>query len=156
MAEAVFRSAAAESSSIGTIDSAGTDAFHRGDPPDPRTMDTLRKHKASDYDHKARKVTKEDFEKFDYILGMDQSNLRSLLRVKSSVVAGGADKTAYVRLFGDFGGQKGTVTTKVGGGEEVQDPYYGARNGFEEVYQQVVRFSEGFLEYVEGLEGAGE
>jgi low molecular weight phosphotyrosine protein phosphatase len=156
MAEAVFRSTAADSQSIGTIDSAGTDAFHRGDPPDSRTMDTLKKHKVSDYDHEARKVTKEDFAKFDYILGMDRSNLRGLLRVRDSVIAAGGDNVAKVRLFGDFGGQKGSVTAKVGGGEEVQDPYYGARNGFEEVYQQVVRFSEGFLEYVEGLDGSEE
>ena len=38
------------------------------------------------------------------------------------------------------------------GGEEVQDPYYGGTNGFEEVYQQVVRFSRLFLEHVEKRE----
>jgi len=48
-----------------------------------------------------------------------------------------------VVLFGDFGGRKG---------EEVVDPYYGARNGFEVAYEQMVRFSKGFIEKV--LEGS--
>ncbi|KAK2759876.1 hypothetical protein FQN54_002610 [Arachnomyces sp. PD_36] len=166
MAEAVFRSTAANSSSISTIDSAGTGAYHELDPPDPRTMSTLRKHQISDYDHAARKVTKDDFREFDYILAMDKYNLQDLLRVRDSVISGrggkkhGADSAAGsgiadVRLFGDFGGSKG-VHAKVGGGEEVQDPYYGAHDGFEEVYQQVVRFSKGFLQHVEGLDAKGE
>lgn len=37
----------------------------------------------------------------------------------------------------------------MGGGEVVQDPYYGGVNGFEEVYQQVAWLSKGFLEHVE-------
>jgi low molecular weight phosphotyrosine protein phosphatase len=53
-----------------------------------------------------------------------------------------------VRLFGDFGAE-GKLHARVGGGEVVQDPYYGGANGFEEVYQQVERFSQGFLDYLE-------
>lgn len=165
MAEAVFTSMTADNPSIGTIDSAGTGAYHELDPPDPRTTATLRKHQISDYDHAARKVTKDDFRKFDYVLAMDKHNLRDLLRARDSVASGkkhgtadsavGGNKIADVRLFGDFAGSKG-VHAKVGGGEQVQDPYYGVHDGFEEVYQQVVRFSKGFLEHVEGLEGKGE
>jgi low molecular weight phosphotyrosine protein phosphatase len=51
-------------------------------------------------------------------------------------------------LFGDFG-PGGVLHGRVGGGEVVQDPYYGGVNGFEEVYQQVVRFSKSFVEYLE-------
>lgn len=165
MAEAVFASMAADNPSIGTIDSAGTGAYHELDPPDPRTMATLRKHKITNYDHAARKVTKDDFRQFDYVLAMDKYNLQDLLRVRDSVASGrggkkhsaaGGDKVADVRLFGDFAGPKGVVNSKVGGGEQVQDPYYGAHDGFEEVFQQVVRFSKGFLEHVEGLEAKGE
>lgn len=167
MAEAVFRSVAANNPSIGTIDSAGTGAYHELDPPDPRTMATLRKHQISDYNHAARKVTRDDFREFDYVLAMDKYNLRDLLRVRDAIISGrggkkhatadsgSTSKVADVRLFGDFGGSKG-VHPKVGGGEEVQDPYYGAHDGFEEVYQQVVRFSRGFLEHVEGSDTKGE
>lgn len=61
-----------------------------------------------------------------------------------------AERIAEVRLFGDFE-VDGKLHERVGGGEEVQDPYYGGREGFEEVYQQAARFSKGFLEYVDRL-----
>jgi low molecular weight phosphotyrosine protein phosphatase len=182
MAEGVFRSLSAPLSTnlIGHIDSSGTGAYHALDPPDYRTMSTLRDHGITNYEHSARMITKEDFKKFDYILAMDKYNLRDLLRLRDSVVAaqsgsgaraGGKKGTraataaalsaagdeddetskpqiAEVRLFGDFRSD-GTVDTRVGGGEEVQDPYYGGTNGFEEVYEQVTRFSKGFLAYLE-------
>ncbi|CAG8910038.1 unnamed protein product [Penicillium egyptiacum] len=174
MAEGVFRNLAATCPSIGKIDSAGTAAYHCLEPPDSRTMSTLRRHKIIGYEHAARKVTREDFLTFDYLLAMDKSNLRDLEDVRDSVIATlqrktdikassksrrshvdaaigayGADaKVAEVRLFGDFG-KGGKLHDRVGGGEVVKDPYYGGANGFEEVYQQVTRFSQNFLEYLE-------
>ncbi|KAJ9261310.1 hypothetical protein DTO212C5_8350 [Paecilomyces variotii] len=176
MAHAVFEKLAAQHPSlIGEIDSAGTGAYHALDPPDPRTMSTLRRHGITDFQHAARMITKDDFRHFDYILAMDKYNLRDLQRVRDSIVgskdpsvaarsagmkttrastaaaaAGGADqdKIAEVRLFGDFL-PNGEVHSKIGGGEEVQDPYYGGQNGFQEVYGQVTRFSQGFIEYLE-------
>lgn len=147
MAEAVFRSVVASSTTpvIGDIDSAGTASYHALDPPDPRTMSTLRRHGITDYEHAARAVTKEDFRTFDYILAMDGSNLRNLLQMRNNVRSG--EKIAEVRLFGDFG-PDGTQS-RVGGGEEVQDPYYGGTQGFEEVYEQAVRFSKAFLACLE-------
>lgn len=174
MAEGVFRGLAESHPAIGDIDSAGTGAYHSLEPPDSRTMSTLRRHGITSYNHAARKVTKDDFLQFDYLLAMDKYNLRDLLDVRESVIASlrkkadpksaakntraadeaaigahGADaQVAEVRLFGDFG-KGGKLHERVGGGEVVQDPYYGGSNGFEEVYQQVVRFSQGFLDYVE-------
>ncbi|KAL5360259.1 phosphotyrosine protein phosphatase I superfamily [Aspergillus floccosus] len=174
MAEGVFRNMAASHPLVSEIDSAGTGAYHTMEPPDSRTMSTLRKHGITNYNHAARKVTKDDFLTFDYLLAMDKYNLRDLLDVRESVIASmnkpGASrgakatragtaaslaaageagaKVAEVRLFGDFG-TGGALHERVGGGEVVQDPYYGGVNGFEEVYQQVVRFSRGFLDYIE-------
>ncbi|KAJ5306104.1 hypothetical protein PENANT_c024G09604 [Penicillium antarcticum] len=174
MAEGVFRNLAASHALIGEIDSAGTAAYHSLEPPDSRTMSTLRRHKIINYDHAARKVTREDFLTFDYLLAMDKSNLRELLHEREQVVSAlqrkssaksGAKgtrshvdaaigeypedaKVAEVRMFGDFG-KAGKLNDRVGGGEVVQDPYYGGANGFEEVYQQVVRFSQNFVDYLE-------
>lgn len=174
MAEGVFRNLAETHPSIGEIDSAGTGAYHSMESPDSRTMSTLRRHGITSYTHAARKVTKDDFLQFDYLLAMDKYNLRDLLDVRESVVAslrrktdpkssakntrsaaeaaisghGAEAKVAEVRLFGDFGAG-GKLHDRVGGGEVVQDPYYGGANGFEEVYQQVVRFSKGFVDYLE-------
>ncbi|KAJ5711058.1 Protein-tyrosine phosphatase low molecular weight mammalian [Penicillium malachiteum] len=177
MAEGVFRNLARSNPAIGEIDSAGTGAYHSMEPPDSRTMSTLRRHGIKNYSHAARKVTKEDFLQFDYLLAMDKSNLRDLLDVRASVVASvqrksgpkssskkiraateaaigeeGVDaQIAEVRMFGDFG-PGGRLHERIGGGEVVQDPYYGGANGFEEVYEQVVRFSQGFLDHVAASE----
>ena len=60
---------------------------------------------------------------------MDRNNLKDLQRIHQK--AGGKAK---VMLFGEFGGRKKA--------EEVGDPYYGARDGFEIAYEQCMRFSK--------------
>ncbi|KAL2868643.1 tyrosine protein phosphatase LTP1 [Aspergillus lucknowensis] len=178
MAEGVFRNVAAAHPLIEKVDSCGTGAYHVLDPPDSRTMATLRRHGIRNYNHAARKVTLEDFLQFDYLLAMDGYNLEDLLELRASILASpnkaaagsnratrgrgtqaaatasiaasveAGAKVAEVRLFGDFG-PGGALHERVGGGEVVQDPYYGGANGFEEVYQQVVRFSKNFLDHLE-------
>ena len=174
MAEGVFRNLTEKHPAIGEIDSAGTGAYHSLEPPDSRTMSTLRRRGITNYSHAARKVTKDDFLRFDFLLAMDEYNLQDLLDVRDSVISslhkkthakssarntrsateaaiGGqvtGAKVAEVRLFGDFG-VGGKLHERVGGGEVVQDPYYGGANGFEEVYQQVVRFSKSFIDYLD-------
>ena len=142
MAEAVFRSLTSSDSRVVNIDSAGTGAYHEGDPPDPRTMSTLKDNGITDFDHAARKIQASDFSAFNYILAMDKDNLYDLQRLKSRIAksTGTTDpETGKVMLFGDFGGKKG---------EQVGDPYYGARNGFAIAYEQMVRFSKGFISQV--------
>jgi low molecular weight phosphotyrosine protein phosphatase len=140
MAEGVFRSLTKSNPRIGEVDSAGTGAYHTLDPPDHRTLATLRKHSITDYDHGARQVHADDLQTFDYIFAMDAYNLRDLQRLQRKVEGKGQPIKAKVMMFGDFGGKNK--------GEEVIDPYYGANSGFEEVYQQVTRFSKNFLEQV--------
>ncbi|MCJ1359208.1 MAG: hypothetical protein MMC33_009208 [Icmadophila ericetorum] len=149
MAEAVFRSMAKKDARIGFVDSAGTGAYHTGDSPDSRTMSILEDNGITDYEHGARKIQMADFGRFDYILAMDRDNLRDLQRLRVRAAAkGGEQSTGKVMLFGDFGGKKG---------EEVGDPYYGARDGFEIAYEQMVRFSKGFLkDVVEKVNGQKE
>lgn len=156
MAEAVFRSLTNNIPSttpsspphplISRIDSAGTGAYHTLSPPDPRTLTILASHNIDTYDHGARKITARDFDEFDYIFAMDRQNLRDLQAMKSRIERkkSGASMKAKVRLFGEFGGKEGTSR----GGEEVVDPYYGADDGFEVVYEQVERFSRAFLKEV--------
>lgn len=64
---------------------------------------------------------------------MDRDNLRDLQRIHQR--AGGKAK---VMLFGEFAGKKRA--------EEVDDPYYGGRDGFEVAYEQCTRFSKNFLQ----------
>ncbi|KAL2045249.1 hypothetical protein N7G274_002332 [Stereocaulon virgatum] len=143
MAEAVFTALTNSDPRVSNVDSAGTGAYHEGDGPDPRTMSTLEDNGIVDYDHAARKVQASDFSTFNYILAMDNHNLHDLQRLKSRMNKKGGDITGEdmgkVMLFGDYGGRKG---------EQVGDPYYGARNGFEIAYEQMVRFSKGFIAHV--------
>ncbi|KAI4179942.1 MAG: hypothetical protein L6R41_007550 [Letrouitia leprolyta] len=141
MAEGVFRSMTKADKRVGRVDSAGTGAYHEGCPPDPRTMSVLEDNGELDYNHSARKIQHSDFKNFDYILAMDEDNLDDLLHVQRRIVkkSGPDAAAAKVMLFGDFGGRKG---------EQVVDPYYGARDGFTIAYEQMTRFSKGFVEQV--------
>ena len=169
MAEAVFRSLTASDQRLGLIDSCGTGAYrtcdHRplellccgshtdlelivdeGHPPDPRTMSTLQDNSILTYEHSARKIHVADFDTFDYILAMDDDNVHDIMRLRTRAIKNkhdGPNKeklSAKVMLFGDFGGNVK--------GEQVVDPYYGATNGFTVAYEQMVRFSNGFIAQV--------
>ncbi|KAL8727481.1 MAG: hypothetical protein Q9166_006005 [cf. Caloplaca sp. 2 TL-2023] len=141
MAEGVFRSMTKAETRVGTVDSAGTGAYHEGCPPDPRTMSVLEENGEVDYDHSARQVQNSDFKDFDYVLAMDDDNLHDLSRLQRRIIknSGAHAAPAKVMMFGDFGGRKG---------EEVIDPYYGARDGFTIAYEQMTRFSKGFIKQV--------
>lgn len=143
MAEAVFHSLTYPNPQVTNVDSAGTGAYHVGANPDPRTMATLASNGINDYRHAARLVKLDDFAHFDYILAMDRENLGNLQRLKDKWLEknGGEEGKSKVMLFGDFGGHSG---------EEVVDPYYGARNGFDVAHEQMVRFSNGFIKQVLG------
>ncbi|KAG1443799.1 hypothetical protein G6F56_010541 [Rhizopus delemar] len=135
MAEAVFVHTVKEKKiqhRFSQIDSAGTAAYHTGEQPDSRSSACCRSHNVP-VNHRARKVTKEDFKHFDYILCMDKSNLRNL---KSLAPAG---SKAIIQLFGEYDPEGELI---------IEDPYYGGDEGFEHNFRQVLRASEGFLKSV--------
>uniref|UniRef100_A0A2K5SCX1 acid phosphatase n=1 Tax=Cebus imitator TaxID=2715852 RepID=A0A2K5SCX1_CEBIM len=80
--------------------------------------------------HVARKITKEGFATFDYILCMDDSNLRDLNRKSNRV------KTSKIELLGSYDPQIQLT---------IEDPYYGNDSDFEAVCQQCVRCCSAFL-----------
>ncbi|KAM7187366.1 Low molecular weight phosphotyrosine protein phosphatase [Rhypophila sp. PSN 637] len=140
MAEGVFRSIVEKApykELVDKVDSCGTGAYHVGDRPDSRTMATLRANGITHYVHRARKVHPSDFDKFDYIFAMDESNLDRLLHEKRSRPS----TKAKVMLFGQYSG--------TGSAEVIDDPYYDDGNsGFERAYEQATRFSRNFLKDV--------
>jgi low molecular weight phosphotyrosine protein phosphatase len=83
--------------------------------------------------HQARKLRSSDFDDFDYIFAMDDSNLRDIQREQRKRPG----SKAKVMLFGKYSG--------TGELEVVDDPYYGGNHGFEKAYEQAVRFSRNFL-----------
>jgi len=117
------------------VASAGTHDYHLGEAPDPRSM----KHaKRRGYDLsalRASQVTREDFDRFDYILAMDRGHLRILRSIAPP------DARAKLDLF-----LEPSARWK---GEDVPDPYYGGPEGFEEVLDMAEEAAERWLERIE-------
>ncbi|XP_032722632.1 low molecular weight phosphotyrosine protein phosphatase isoform X1 [Lontra canadensis] len=134
IAEAVFRKLVTDRklSDHWRIDSAATSTYEIGNPPDYRGQSCMKKH-GIPMSHTARQVTKEDFATFDYILCMDESNLRDLNRKSNQI----KNCKAKIELLGSYDPQNQLI---------IEDPYYGNESDFETVYQQCVRCCKAFLE----------
>ncbi len=120
-AEGVFRKLAREAGLEQNLEaqSAGTHGFHRGEAPDPRTAEAAARRGYDLSGMVSRQVRDEDFDYFDYLLAMDETNHRSLAQICP------ADAEAKLKRFLDFAPEAGT--------RDVPDPYYGGPNGFDEV-----------------------
>jgi protein-tyrosine phosphatase len=114
------------------IDSAGTHAYHVGNPPDARAQAAARKRGVELADLRARKVLADDFEVFDYVLAMDLNNYEDL----SEICPPGQEHK--LSLFLEFAPDASV--------REVPDPYYGGATGFERVLDLVEQAALGLLE----------
>jgi protein-tyrosine phosphatase len=137
VAEAVFRDLVASAGLADRfeVDSAGTSDYHIGDGPDPRSAGEA-KRRGLTLDHAARQVGGDDFERFDYVIAMDASNLGRIKRL-----AAGANGEAELHLLRSF---DDTARDDL----EVPDPYFGGANGFADVHDTIERSSRGLLEYI--------
>lgn len=117
------------------IDSAGTGAWHAGEPADRRSRETATR-RGLRLDSIARQVTVEDFTRFDYLLAMDADNLRDLQNL-----APDANARARVHLFRSFDPASPQ-------GAAVPDPYYGGPGGFDEVLDICEAACAGLLEHL--------
>ena len=101
-----------------TVDSAGIGSWHEGQLPDRR----MRSHGADrgyDISSRARQIRREDFERFDYIFGMDHENMADLRRLART-----DEERGKILCAADF-------MTRHPGYDTVPDPYYGGADGFE-------------------------
>lgn len=134
MAEAVFKQRVKDlgySHHFKRIDSFGTSGWHTGENPDSRSASTCRKNGVP-VNHHAQQISGADFKDFDYVIGMDKSNLEDLRFMKPR------ESKTKVELFGKWRTDKQYS-------EIVLDPYYGGRDGFETNFKQIMHFSEEFL-----------
>ena len=100
------------------IDSAGTGNYHIGDLPD-RRMRVHAQHRGYNLTHRCRQVTPSDFEDFDLIVAMDESNRRNLCSIAPTVEA--ENKIVMMADFAD-------LATRY---DHIPDPYYEGAEGFE-------------------------
>lgn len=101
------------------VDSAGTGSWHAGEPPHKGTLNILKEYKIKTEGLVARPFSREDFDKFDYIIGMDQSNIQNIYKM-----TGQRDHPKIIRLL-DLTHLK----------KDVPDPYY--TGDFRETYELV-------------------
>ena len=114
------------------IDSAGTHAYHVGEPPDRRAIAAAARRGIDLSGLRARIVDEADFEGFDLLVAMDQLNREVLLDRSPD------EYRERIRLMLEF-----APTTDV---EDVPDPYYGGPVGFEHVLDLVEEASKGLLD----------
>lgn len=131
-AEAVFRARAKTAGVSVEIDSAGTGAWHAGDPPDPRAIEAGTGRGYSFEGQTARKVTSEDFATYTHILAMDQTNVDALRSICPD-----AHKSKIERFL-DYASKSNE--------KNVPDPYYGGKDGFEHVVDLIELASDGLID----------
>jgi protein-tyrosine phosphatase len=135
-AEGVFRALVEREglSDAISVDSAGTQGYHVGEPPDVRSCAAAKRRGIVLETQRARQVSRSDFERFDLILAMDHSHHDQLSRL---CPPGREDRLA---MFLSFAPDLGFL--------DVPDPYYGAGDGFERVLNMVEAGSAGLLEHI--------
>lgn len=117
------------------IDSAGTHAYHVGNPPDHRAQQAASKRGYDMQDLRARAVQSSDFEAFDYILAMDHDNLANLTDACPE------QYQHKVKLFMEF-------CADTGFDDEVPDPYFGGNQGFETVLDMIESAGQGLIKHL--------
>lgn len=123
LAEAAFRKAADDAGLDVEVDSAGTADYHVGEPPDPRSIAEAARHGIDITHYRGRQLAVEDFRKFDWILGMDSSNMTNIARLQPQ--AGTARVEMLLNLVP---GREGA---------DLADPWYGGEDNFRDTWEDV-------------------
>ena len=131
-AEGAFRSIVLKQklSDFFEIDSAGTHAYHIGNPPDSRSQQTARKYGVDLSNQRARKVNESDFYYYDYIIAMDTDNIEILRSIRPT------NSQSQIKLLLDY-----LPDVSI---QSVPDPYFEGK--FDEVFRMVYTACTSFLE----------
>ncbi len=116
------------------VDSAGTSAYHEGDPADSRMMAHAIK-RGYHLTSIARQIVPKDFDDFDIIIAMDASNYQNLMGMAKN-----PSQKNKIAMMTDF--------SETYDGEDVPDPYYGGSMGFEKVLDILEDCAEGLIDEI--------
>lgn len=111
------------------VDSAGTGSWHIGHQPDKRSIAVAKKHGLNISNQKGRQFSKNDFEDFDYIFVMDNSNYKDVIQLVENQEHKQKVQLVLNELFPNEN-------------VDVPDPYFGLPNGFDAVYNMLDEASE--------------
>jgi len=103
------------------VDSAGTAGYHTNKPPDSRSIEVAHTYGIDISKQRCRKFSSVDFERFDFIYVMDKENYNNVLKLSSTE----AQQNKVRFLLSEIDGSD----------NEVPDPYYGGKDGFETVFK---------------------
>jgi protein-tyrosine phosphatase len=106
------------------VDSAGTGGWHAGELPDKRSISTAKNRGLDITSQRARQFKISDFETFDYIYVMDNSNYKDVMALAPNDEAKSKVKLILNELFPNEN-------------VDVPDPYYGGQDGFENVFDML-------------------
>lgn len=106
------------------VDSAGTGGWHVGQQPDERSIKVARKNGLDITYQRGRKFSTYDFEQFDHIFVMDNSNYSDVIQLANTDAERKKVQLILDELF-------------PGENVDVPDPYYGGGQGFENVYKML-------------------
>ena len=112
------------------IYSAATSREEIGNPPHYGTVGKLRQVGIPVIPHRAIQMTQQDYEYYDYLIGMDTANIRNMNRIAGD---GPQDK---IYKLPSFAGQ----------GKDIADPWY--TGNFDDTYNDIVEGCEAFLEFL--------
>lgn len=112
------------------IDSAATSREEIGNPPHHGTVRKLKEKNIPVIPHKATQITKQDFDKYDYIIGMDKANIRNIEKIVGQ-------KSEKIRTLLSFDNDQ----------NDIADPWY--TGDFEITYQDVTRGLKAFLKEIQ-------
>lgn len=129
LAEGIMKEKLKKYSIDGMVDSAGTAAYHVGEMPDPRSVEVAGKNGIDITYQRARKFKARDLDEFDLIFAMDEHNYQDIL---SSLSAKGKEDKVKMILNATFPGKDFSVP----------DPYYGGKDGFDNVYDMLDKACE--------------
>lgn len=135
VAEGVMRQVATKHQLKVEVDSAGTASYHIGEHPDFRSIMNAAKNNLNISQLRARKFTVADFDRFDYIFVMDETNKENVLNIAQS--ASHESKVHYLTnfLFPDEN-------------IPVPDPYYGTEKDFQYVYDLCYKACEAIANHL--------
>lgn len=136
LAEGIMQQKLLEKGLDWQVDSAGTGAWHVGEKPDQRSIQTARRHQIDIGQQRARQLKPHDLDRFDLILAMDSQNYRDILRHATSKA-----QEEKVHLIMNF--------VSPGRNQAVPDPYWDD-NGFEQVFEMLDLACERVIEQVNG------
>ena len=120
------------------INSAATSREEIGNGPHPGTVRELKKHGIPVVSHRARQMTREDAEKYDLLIGMDEENIWGMRRIAGPKYSG------KIHMLLDF-----QADGSLKKGREVDDPWYSG--DFKSTYRDIEEGCAGILEYCRKL-----